>query len=280
MTVSTFIGVDLAWRDSEPDKDANETGVVVLDGSGRVRDAGWTVGVAATSEWIQDHAGDAGCIVIIDAPLVVDNAVKQRVCEKLVGNRYGRWKVSANSTNISSPRNAGQVLLASLERSGWSYDSGLAGPATAGRTVSECYPYTTLVGVQELGYEDVRPVYKRKPPKLRAAEWRTKRADNCDELVRRLMRLATADPPLDLHGHPETRKLLEQRSPLDDRSYKHREDLLDAVLAAWTGLLWVRKGFDRCQVLGPADYPAGRPVPTIIAPARPEQRPRRGSVNT
>lgn len=121
---------------------------------------------------------------------MVDSAVKQRVCEKLVGNRYGRWKVSANSANISSSRNAGQVLLASLERTSW----------TCHRRpdrVRVLHPYPTLVGVHKLGYEDVRPVYKREPPKLRAAEWRTKRADNCDELVRRLMRLATADSPIE-----------------------------------------------------------------------------------
>jgi hypothetical protein len=38
------------------------------------------------------------------------------------------------------------------------------GPASASRTVSACYPYTALVGAEELGYDDERPKYKRKPP--------------------------------------------------------------------------------------------------------------------
>ncbi len=273
MTVDRFIGVDLAWGGSNPDKEHNETGVVVVDESGRVLDAGWTRGVDATAQWIQTRAGDGGCVVMVDAPLVVDNDTKQRVCEREVGQRYGRWKVSANSTNTSSPGQAGVALLAQLEKARWTYDSGVDGPAVAGRAVSECYPYTALVGAAELGYDRERPKYKRKPPTLTVAQWRPERARNCDELSRRLDGLRTAEPPLDLRSHPTTFKLIDEASPFDDRAYKHREDLLDAALAAWTALLWVRKGLDRCQVLGAGEASSERRrVPTIIAPARPEQR--------
>ena len=67
-----------------------------------------------------------------------------------------------------------------------------------------------------------------------------------------------------------TRKLAEEPSPLDDPPYKHREDLIDAAICAWTGLLWLRHGLQRCQVLGAGD--GGTPRATIIAPARPGQR--------
>jgi predicted RNase H-like nuclease len=83
--------------------------------------------------------------------------------------------------------------------------------------------------------------------------------------------LADADPPLDLRSHETTGKLLEEASPLDIAAYKHREDLLDAALCAWTAALWHRHGFERCQVLGAAPGVV-RPAATIIAPARPEQR--------
>jgi hypothetical protein len=76
-----------------------------------------------------------------------------------------------------------------------------------------------------------------------------------------------------LDSHPATAQLLED-SPLDDRSYKHREDLVDAALAAWTASLWHLAGLDRCQVLGledPLVDDRGSRA-TIIAPARPEQR--------
>jgi len=93
---------------------------------------------------------------------------------------------------------------------------------------------------------------------------------NCDDLVRRLVSLRTADPPLHLTSHPVTAKLADEASPVDDRHYKHREDLIDAVLCAWTGLLWLAHGPKRCQVLGIGDQRT--PVATIIAPARSEQR--------
>jgi predicted RNase H-like nuclease len=138
--------------------------------------------------------------------------------------------------------------------------------------MSECYPYTTLVGAFELGYTSERPRYKRKPPKLTVAQWRPERATNCDRLISRIARLATADPPLLLDSHPVTRRLADEPSPLADVAYKHREDLIDALLCAWTAALWSRHGRARCQVLGPSAGNGDGPPATIIAPARAEQR--------
>ena len=128
------------------------------------------------------------------------------------------------------------------------------------------------VGAVELGYDTERPRYKRQPRRLPAAQWRRERAANCDTLIRRLGRLEAADPPLRLGSHPVARQLAEQPSPADDVAYKHREDLIDALLCAWTAALWARHGLDRCQVLGPAQTLDGKPAATIIVPARPEQR--------
>lgn len=258
-----FIGVDAAWGD------VNETGIVALESSGHIRDAGWTVGIAATAGWISDHA-ELDTLVFIDAPLIVTNRSGQRLCETHVGQRYWRSSVSANSTNTQSPRLGGVALLTALENIGFSYDDGIDGPPKSGRAVSECYPYTTIVGYESFGY-DIRPLYKRKPKALRTAEFRTVRAAASDELILRLAGLVKVDPPLDLRSHRITRMLLDDPSPLDNRGYKHREDLVDATLCAWTSSLWHRHGFARCQVLG-ALPDVARPAATIIAPARPEQR--------
>ena len=210
--------------------------------------------------------------MFVDAPLVVCNEKGQRRCETQVGQRYGRWKVSANTTNIHSPRLAGVQFLSLAGLSGWRYSDGRDGPPHGGRFMSETYPYATLVGAAELGYDTERPRYKRKPPHRPAAQWRTERAANCDILVGRLGQLADADPPLLLHSHPLTRELAEQPSPAGDIAYKHREDLIDALLCAWTASLWARHGFARCQVLGLPDNASDDPVATMIVPARPEQR--------
>jgi predicted RNase H-like nuclease len=276
MTVTRFLGVDLAWREQRDDLPANETGVAVLDPAGRILDAGWTRGVPDSLAWANAAAAGHDAVMFVDASLVVRNPSGQRPCEKQVGQRYGAWKVSAHSTNLRSPRLAGVRLLSLAEQAGWWYSDGSAGPPTRGRVISECYPFCTLVGAAELGYEQERPRYKRQPRQLPVAIWRPRRAATCDELIRRLGQLASADPPLRLNSHPVTRQLAAEPSPLGDVAYKHREDLIDALLCAWTAALWVRHGLRRCQVLGLPDGAAAgtaaAPAATIIVPARPGQR--------
>jgi predicted RNase H-like nuclease len=265
------LGVDLAWAEGSVARTANETGMIAVDGSGEVLDAGWACGVDETIRWV-DHWACSDVLAVIDAPLVVENPTGQRLCEKNVGQRYGRWKVSANSTNLGSARCAGVTLRCRLESAGWMYDDGRTGPPKRGRVLSEVYPYTTIVGAHELGYDAERPTYKRKPKGTTIAAFRPVRAEACDALLTAIGRLEAAIPRLDLRSHPVTAKLLNEPSPLDDREYKHREDLIDAALCAWTGLLWLTTGLDRCQVLGLTQ--SGVKEATIIAPSRPQQRPQ------
>lgn len=266
------IGIDLAWADNVK-KRANESGIVKLNPRGHVDAAGWVVGLDEAVAWLDCHA-PADSLLFIDAPLVVNNATGQRVCEKQVGQRYGRWRVSANSTNCRSTHLAGVELLSLLVARGWKYHDGLHGPPVAARRfVSECYPYATIVGAHELGYTEERPRYKRQPKGMSMTDFRPLRKVECDELIRRVARLEDADPPMSLRTHPDTRKLVEEKSPNNDKDYKHREDLLDAALCAWTAALWTRWGKKRCQVLGSDDATSSGVKATIIAPARPEQRP-------
>jgi predicted RNase H-like nuclease len=98
------------------------------------------------------------------------------------------------------------------------------------------------------------------------------RAAACDQLIARLTSLATADPPLLVGSHPVSRRLIDEPTPEGAADYKHREDLIDALLCAWTASLWSCHGHTRCQVLGEdTPVPLGTAA-TIIAPARPEQR--------
>jgi len=272
MTTARYLGVDLAWREERADLPANETGVAAIDPHGQILDAGWRRGVDEAVAWADEVADDGDAVMFVDAPLVVRNETGQRLCETQVGQCYGRWKVSANSTNLALPRLAGVRFLALAQARGWRYSDGLDGPPATGRVLSESYPYGTLVGTAELGYDTERPRYKRKPPRLPVARWRRERAANCDTLIRRLALLETVDPPLLLRSHVVTRQLAEQPSPAGDAAYKHREDLIDALLCAWTAAFWARHGLDRCQVLGPAATADASPAATIIVPARPEQR--------
>ncbi len=268
----TYLGVDLAWGEGTAARSAKETGVAAISLEGTVLDAGWTVGIEETVEWIlaTTRPGD---VIAIDAPLVVTNQHGMRDCEREVGQRYGRWRVSANSTNLGSRSQGGVTLRRRLEAAGILYTDGLSPARPETVTMFECYPYTTLVGAPEFGYDVERPRYKRLNTLLPGEERRTFRAAECDELIRRLARFANVDPPVGLSSHPETARLVAETSPTDARVYKHREDLLDAVLCAWTAALWSRHGLSRCQVLGASDEPDddGRRA-TIVAPAKPEQR--------
>lgn len=267
-----YLGVDLAWGEGGEAKPANQSGVVALEPDGRIASAAWTVGLDETVGWILRHA-TAETLLFVDAPLLVENREGQRVAERQVGQRYGRWWVSANSTNTASVRRAGVHLRERLQQVGWRYDDGRRGPPDSGCALSECYPYTTIVGVEELGYDDKRPAYKRVKRGKPASEAHAIRARACDELIRRIAGLRNHEVPMDLTSHPTTRTLIDEPSPLTSRAYKQREDLLDACICAWTAALWHRKGTERCQVLGDeVGLPLHVPVATIIAPARPQQR--------
>jgi predicted RNase H-like nuclease len=265
-----YLGIDLAWGEGSDIKPANRSGVVTLDEDGSITDAGWTIGLDATVAWIETQA-QADTMLFVDAPLVIENETGQREAERQVGVGYGRAWVSANSTNRGSPRQAGLLLLRRLCDTGWRYDDGRRGPAESGRTVSECYPYATIVGVDEFGYER-RPAYKRARKGLPASTAWPIRTEACDGLIARIAGLASHAVPVDLRSHPKTRELIDVRSPPQAAAYKHREDLLDAVICAWTAALWHRQP-DRFQILGETSgAPSDRPMATIIAPARPGQR--------
>jgi predicted RNase H-like nuclease len=260
------LGIDLAWGQGRLGVPPNETGVVAVDTEGCILDAGWTRGVDETASWVAQWA-TADAMAMVDAPLVVANPTGMRECEKEIGRRYGRWKVSANASNLGLPGVlAGVVLGGVLAGDGWVIADGHGGPPDSGRSMYECFPYLALVGVPAFGYDHERPVYKRKPRHLTPAQFRVVRVGNADDIVRRIAGLD--DPPIDLRSHAATAALLDDPTPLADRAAKHREDLIDAVLCAWTGLLWWHHGLDRCQVLGGDEIPAA----TVIAPCRPEQR--------
>jgi predicted RNase H-like nuclease len=278
--VNAYLGVDLAWGLGTATRAPNETGLVAMDPDGAVTDAGWARGVDAVTDWIAGHLGERS-LIAVDASLVVTNPTGIREAERQVGQRYGRWKVAANPTNLASAASAGARLLERLTALGVQYVSDTASMhARTGPVMFECYPYTTLVGVEELGYDDERPRYKRLDLKVPAAEARARRAKAFDELVRRL-RTTPLDPPLRLDSHPLTAELAGP-SGIHGPTHKHREDLLDGALCAWTAAFWERHGDGRVQILGgdpslPADPldEAGR-QPVVVAPARPSQRPTRG----
>lgn len=278
--MNAYLGIDLAWGLGSATRPPNETGLVAMESDGTITDAGWARGVDAVTGWIAAHLGERS-LVAVDASLVVTNPTGIREAERQVGQRYGRWKVAANPTNLASAASAGARLLERLTAMGVGYVSDTRSMRErSGPVAFECYPYTTLVGVEELGYDVERPRYKRLDLTVPAPTARARRAEAFDDLVRRL-RTTPLDPPLLLDSHPLTAGLADP-SVLHGPTHKHREDLLDGALCAWTAAFWERHGDGRVQVLGgdarlpsdPLDAAGRRPV--VVAPARPSQRGSRG----
>ncbi len=219
VTGMRFIGVDLAWREGSADRVANETGVAVIDADGRVLDAGWKRGVEQTIAWVDSAAADGDAVMFVDAPLVGPQRDRPAALREAGWTKVLALEGQCQYDEHRFAAAGGVQFLRVAGLSGWRYSDGSGGPPRAGRIISETYPYATLVGAAELGYDTERPRYKRKPRRLRAAQWRTERAATCDTLIGRL---ADADPPLPLHSHPVTRELAEQPSPAIDSAYKHR----------------------------------------------------------
>jgi hypothetical protein len=72
-----YLGIDLAWGEGSEARPANRSGVVTLEPGGTINDAGWTIGLDAAVEWIEQHAAD-NTLLFVDAPLVITNATGPR----------------------------------------------------------------------------------------------------------------------------------------------------------------------------------------------------------
>ena len=87
-----FIGLDLAWGERA------RTGVAALDDAGRLVSCACVTTDDEIAAFAAEHApGD--CVIAIDAPLIVPNEVGQRVAERLVARRFGRYAAAAYPAN-------------------------------------------------------------------------------------------------------------------------------------------------------------------------------------
>ncbi|MFT2694057.1 DUF429 domain-containing protein [Clavibacter zhangzhiyongii] len=269
-----FLGIDLAWAEGTAARPARETGLACIDDAGRVLALETARGIDDVVAWVA-RWGAPGAVAAVDGPLLVANATGSRLAEKEVASRYGRLGISAYPSNARMPAQGAVALRRRLEDAGWTYDdgSGVARDDDA-RTMVECYPYTTLVGAPELGFDGMKPRYKRLAPLLATAERRPHRAAEFRVVLDAVAGLAHADPPLDVATHPRAAALVADGPAVVERQHKHLEDLLDGLICAWTAAYWARHGTARSQVLGATDPVVdelGRRG-TIIAPARPHQR--------
>lgn len=224
-----FIGLDLAWSPR------NHSGGAVLSADGRLLDATATLGDdRAILDFVSAAIppGTPG-LVAIDAPLAVPNETGGRPCDRQVAEVFGRFEAGpypANRRNLG--RYGGlraEAIRRELQRLGFAHHPHIAAQ-TLTRQVVEVFPHPATVSLFEL---DRTLKYKARSGRDYALRWR--------ELTRlrdSLVGLKEADPPLHLPPDLAAMTIEGRRG----QTFKEAEDLLDAVVSAYSALFAWRYG--------------------------------------
>lgn len=258
-----FVGVDLAWGDRRP------TGLAVLDDEGRLLH----VSAADTDDAIVAALGpyvDGGCLVAIDAPLIVTNPTGNRPAEAALNKDFARFDAGAHPSNTGKPEFRDQPRGARIaSRLGLDMNprSGRA------RRAIEVYPHPATVALFRLG----RTLkYKNKPGRT-LEQLRSELI----VLMGLLEGLAGAEPPLRLGGVPGDPATATAwpslRSAVAQATRKSElrivEDQVDAVVCAYVALFAARRP-EATSTYG--DFATGYIVtPTLPADLDPTPRGRR-----
>ncbi|MDQ3855352.1 MAG: DUF429 domain-containing protein [Chloroflexota bacterium] len=227
-----FVGIDLAWSLHHTERP--ETGAVVLDERGSVLRTEHLGTDDSIVELVTAHTDAEGCIVAIDAPLVVPNETGQRPCEAAL-QAAGISVYPANRSLFERTLGGvrGEELVRRLREHGFQLCDRLQQGVPV-RACLEVYPRATIRRLWGR-----IPTYKGSKAKAGV-------------LVSGLERLQTLiltelDPPLHWAEPP----LPAQRTP--GRllgQLKQRGDLLDAALAAWVGYAAWLPGPQRVETFG------------------------------
>jgi histidinol-phosphate phosphatase family protein len=251
-----FVGLDLAWSPR------NRSGGVVLSADGQVLQATGDLGDDdQVLDFVQEAVPrDQPGLVAIDAPLAVPNERGGRPCDKQVAAVFARFDAGpypANRRNLA--RYGGlraEALSQRLQTLGFRHSPYVEQHAAA-RQVSEVFPHPATVSL--FGLERILN-YKARPGRDYPFRWR--------ELARlrdHLIALAQADPPLHLPAEIADLPIEGQRG----RAFKRTEDLLDAIVCAYSALYAWRHGPRGYAVYGPQGIGSPPDEGHILVPMTP-----------
>lgn len=254
-----YVGVDLAWGDNRP------TGLAVLDPDGRLVHVSARRTDTDIEAVLAGYVAD-GCLVAIDAPLIVTNATGNRPGEAALNRDFARFDAGAHPVNTGKrefsrmPRGARLAKALGLD---------LDPSSRSRRRAIEVYPHAATVALFRLG----RTLkYKAKPGRP-LAQLRSELL----RLMTLLEGLGDASPPLRI-AHHESWRALEAQVEAAERKSELRvvEDQVDAVVCAYVALYAARQP-DRVTTYG--DFATGYIVTPTLPPGHlPSPRTRKDPV--
>jgi predicted RNase H-like nuclease len=228
-----FIGLDLAWGERA------RTGIAALDRDGRLVACACVRSDDEIIAFVARHApGD--CVLAIDAPLIVPNQTGQRVAERLIAQRFGRFAAGAYPANRASPLfNPVPRALRIARRLGCDPDP-TAGAGPGKRVAIEVYPHSASIVL--FGLDRTLP-YKGRQGRAFAV-----RAAAFTRLIGHVGdRFADPLRPADCDRWRELAALASAASRPAD--IERIEDEVDAVICAYLAWLW-HASPESCWVLG------------------------------
>jgi predicted RNase H-like nuclease len=246
-----FVGVDLAWGE------ISQSGIAVIDAEGRLL----LVGAAQDDASIEDAVApyvSGGCLVAIDAPLIVPNPAGCRPCETALNRDFGRFEAGAHPANtgnraLATPRGARIATALTLDM-----DPASSSP----RRAIEVYPHPATVALFGL---------------TKTLKYKKGAFEGRKSALLRLMTLIegldTATPRLRVNHNVSWVELRKRVAAATRPSQLDRdEDPVDAVLCAYTALYRHHRP-DDVTVYG--DFATGYIVTPTLAGDRAPARRRR-----
>ena len=241
-----FVGIDIAWSERKP------SGVAVIDSDGTLIRAS---GNLRSNDDICEFAGlndHEDVVVTIDAPLIVNNADKQRPVERQLTEVFGPYDAGPYPANLSNaafqPTGRIQKFVRQLEGLGFKHESKVQKQKPQ-RVFLEVFPSPAQVilfpCVTHSGHTHCRPLrYKHKPGRSWVevqCEWDMYRA--------RVRSLQTKEPTLKFSS--EVSKALSiDVSGLTGVRYKVLDDLVDGIFCAYLAYYLWYWGDERRWIIG------------------------------
>lgn len=186
--------------------------------------------------WVTRHRGRNGCILVVNAPIIVTNMSGARPCDKLVQEHFARFKIDEVANNIvsaSHPRTMGSGLM----RMGFDPD-----PGAEGDRIVETH--TQSAQIMMFGLD--RPVRMKTGP----IGGRKESVARMRELIGEVF--MQTEPVL--HVTPELDQLLDAHLPdLNGTRIGELEEKIEALLCAWIGAWLGIRGPEACAFLGDLD---------------------------